>query len=332
MGMNICDSSGKWEKWVDLSATINLIAHQESLVTEKRDKYSFSFGDVEMVQLFFPDVYITYGDMRLKQLRLRFLTDNMPDMVELHFALSGNGILDNAINAYRYTFGANQQNILYAPAFDGTAEFDTSQGYRFFELHFTKTRFLELANDTGGLLQPFADKVAAGQFAELAPENLPISMAMHTCIHDIMHCSYQGGLKLLFLQSKCIELLVLQAQAFAQAQNKAPTSALRSAYDIERVHFAKDYLLAHVAAPPSFPELARIAGINEFKLKNGFREIFNTSVIGYLNDHKLSTARQMLLAGNAIKEVAETLGYSSVQHFGNAFRKKFGTPPGKIKG
>jgi AraC-like DNA-binding protein len=32
----------------------------------------------------------------------------------------------------------------------------------------------------------------------------------------------------------------------------------------------------------------------------------------------------------AIKDVADQLGDSSVQHFGTAFRKKFGFPPGKM--
>ena len=75
------------------------------------------------------------------------------------------------------------------------------------------------------------------------------------------------------------------------------------------------------------------AGINEFKLKQGFKQVFNNTVFGYLSDYKLNQARELLLRGNtAIKEVADSLGYSSVQHFSHAFRKKFGVPPGRVRG
>jgi AraC family transcriptional activator of pyochelin receptor len=41
----------------------------------------------------------------------------------------------------------------------------------------------------------------------------------------------------------------------------------------------------------------------------------------------------MLLYRNIpIKEVTEQLGYSSVQHFTKAFKKKFGVNPGQAKG
>jgi AraC family transcriptional activator of pyochelin receptor len=83
--------------------------------------------------------------------------------------------------------------------------------------------------------------------------------------------------------------------------------------------------------PPSLTKLADVAGTNTFKLKNGFKELFGTTVFGYLNEVKLVQAKDMLLSGIQIKEVADILGYSSVQHFGTAFRKKFNTSPGKLK-
>jgi len=91
-------------------------------------------------------------------------------------------------------------------------------------------------------------------------------------------------------------------------------------------------LLQHSLQPPSLTELAKIAGINDFKLKQGFKEQFNATVFGYLADYKLSQARHLLLDKNySIKAAAEELGYSSVQHFNTAFKKKFGTPPGRLR-
>jgi len=49
-----------------------------------------------------------------------------------------------------------------------------------------------------------------------------------------------------------------------------------------------------------------------------------------LNDFRLNEAKTSLLAGVPIKEVAEQLGYSSVQHFTRAFKEKFGVTPGIV--
>ena len=173
--------------------------------------------------------------------------------------------------------------------------------------------------------------VTQRKHADLAPYNLPISFAMHQCIRDIMDCNLTGGLKLLFIQSKCVELLTLQAEAFEQAKGNILPSALKSSYDRDCIIYAKEYLLQHLHAPPSLSNLALLAGINEFKLKKGFKELFNNTVFGYMNDARLALAKELLLSGTTIREVADQLGYSSVQHFSSSFCKRFGVPPGRIR-
>lgn len=106
---------------------------------------------------------------------------------------------------------------------------------------------------------------------------------------------------------------------------------IKKEYDRERILFARDYLVRHIENPPSLPELARLAGINEFKLKNGFKEIFDQPVFAWLADFRLEAARAELIKGNrTITEIAFELGYSSPQHFSAAFKKKYGVPPRKI--
>ncbi len=106
---------------------------------------------------------------------------------------------------------------------------------------------------------------------------------------------------------------------------------VKKEYDRERLLFARDYLIKHIENPPSLPELSRLAGINEFKLKNGFKELFGLPVFAWLADYRLETARTELLKNErTITEIAFELGFSSPQHFSMAFKKKFGVPPGQI--
>ena len=43
--------------------------------------------------------------------------------------------------------------------------------------------------------------------------------------------------------------------------------------DIEQLHRAKDILVQQAKMPPTLVELARMVGVNERKLKQGFRQL-----------------------------------------------------------
>ncbi|MNK51515.1 Regulatory protein PchR [compost metagenome] len=329
MALNIYDGD---ERYYVVGNKLDNNALNQALVTERRDKYSFPFGDAEIVEIAFSGIYIVYGDMLVKKSRLRIKSFDEPDMVELHFSIMGGGIMENYLTNKRLDIKANQHNIIYSPDFDGMAEFTVGGPHKFFEVNFERSRFIDLTSESSTLLRNFAENIMNNRSVEISSENLPISLAMHSCINDIMNCHFTGGLKLLFLQSKCLELLALQAQAFEEAAKKTERPALKSAYDKERIYYAREYLLANACKPPSLTELAKIAGINEFKLKQGFKETFGNSVFAYLSDYRLMKAKELLADKQVdIKNISEDLGYSSVQHFNKAFTRKFGLSPGKAR-
>jgi len=329
MALSIYDKSNK--EYLVGHSIDNFMINQP-LVTERREKFSFPFGDAELVQIGFSGIFIVYGDVMVRENRLRFKSFDENELVELHFSIYGGGIIENFLTKRKIAIKPNHHNIIYTPDFDGTAEFPVDQKLKFFEVHFDRGRFIDLTRDSSVLLKKFADKIMNNKSVEISKTDLPISLAMHSCIKDIMNCHFTGGLKLLFLQSKCVELLALQAQAFELADKKTEAPKLKSAYDKERIHYVREYLLANANNPPSLTELAKLAGINEFKLKQGFKDTFQNTVFGYLSDYKLMKAKELLANGDMnIKNISDELGYSSVQHFSNAFSKKFGVSPGKAR-
>jgi AraC-like DNA-binding protein len=331
MAVSVRDTDGNR---LIIADSFNLAEIVQPLVTERRDTITYPFADMEIVQIAFSGIYIVYGRMLMHAYRRLYVEFLEPvKMVEMHFTLAGNGAMENTISGNKYTFSANQHNMHYTPMFAGTGDYHPHQHYSFFEVHFTNDHFFELAKDSSPLLMQFAEKVAANKEAELHKNSLIITPAMHQCIQQIIHCRLKGGLKLLFLQSKCIELLTLQAQAYEELDQTKPGKVIKSQHDHDCIRFAGEYLLQHAQEPPSLHELARITGTNEFKLKQGFKEVYNNTVFGYLSDYKLEQAKGLLLAGAlSIKDLADQLGYSSVQHFSNAFKKKFGVTPGKMRG
>jgi AraC-like DNA-binding protein len=160
--------------------------------------------------------------------------------------------------------------------------------------------------------------------------NLSITLPLHSAIREILNCRRTGALKKMFLKAKSLEILALVAEAFEKSAHRK-IRFCKTEYDRERLLFARDYLISHMDMPPTLGELARTAGINEFKLKNGFKEIFGTTVFGYLSDYRLEQVKFELTEGKkSATDVAFELGYSSLQHFSAAFKKKFGVAPTQL--
>ena len=93
---------------------------------------------------------------------------------------------------------------------------------------------------------------------------------------------------------------------------------------------AKEIILERMAEPPTLQDLADEIGLSLKKLKEGFKQIYGDSVYGYLLDHKMDVARQLLESGKYnVNEIGLKLGYSTASHFIASFKKKFGTTPKK---
>jgi len=105
-------------------------------------------------------------------------------------------------------------------------------------------------------------------------------------------------------------------------------SKLLKSEDLERIYYAKELLVARLKHPPSLIELARLVGMNDYKLKVGFRQAFGTTVFGYLHEVRMERSRQLLEAGEiSVADAARAVGFVNRSHFAITFRKKFGVNP-----
>ena len=151
---------------------------------------------------------------------------------------------------------------------------------------------------------------------------------MTTVLQEIVHCPYLGLVKRAYLESKVIELtaLVLNHEVAIQ-QGKIKKGALKPE-QLERVYYAREILLRDIGNPPSLEELARQVGLNDFLLKQGFHQVFGTTVFGELRSHRLEMAQQLLAEQDkSIVEVAHSNGYARLSAFYRAIKRKFGVSP-----
>jgi len=83
---------------------------------------------------------------------------------------------------------------------------------------------------------------------------------------------------------------------------------------------------------PSTKQIAKQFGINESKLKQGFKAHFNTSIYQCYNDIRLKKAFDLIQNTTLqIKEIAYSCGFNDYVTFSKAFKKKFGFAPANLK-
>ena len=154
------------------------------------------------------------------------------------------------------------------------------------------------------------------------------SPAMQIALHQILHCPYEGSIAQLYTESKALELVALKLAQISERLQLPQKNIPLQPQDIDCIHNAKDILIDNIESPPSLLELAKKAGTNDYKLKIGFRQVFGTTVFGYLRNQRMERARQLLLERRMnVSEVAQTVGYNSLSRFSTAFKHYFGITP-----
>jgi AraC-like DNA-binding protein len=132
----------------------------------------------------------------------------------------------------------------------------------------------------------------------------------------------------LYFQAKTLEILSLYFST--RKPNTESCPFLNDEEAVRKIKHAKEHLLRNMENPPTLKDLARLAGLNEYQLKVGFKEIYGNTVYGFLLDHKLDHSRALLDKGKyQVNQVAYEIGYTNPSHFIAAFRKKFGVTPKK---
>ena len=200
-----------------------------------------------------------------------------------------------------------------------------------FGVQFPRDLFIQFTQNGDDQLKRFSDEIIKGNSVMLSEEWGAVDTGIHQVIQQIIHCNYADHLKKLFLLSKSIELLVLSAEACKQAADKKEVF-IKNKTDKEKLIAVRDLINDRLHCPPNLSEIARIVGMNEYKLKRGFKETFSNTVFGYLTEQRLQLAYQYLRdTDKTAAEISYELGYASPQHFNNAFKKKFGITPYAVR-
>ena len=250
-------------------------------------------------------------------------SDTMP--MVLSFYLSGGTRVSN--NSFKQTEEeiAGKSYLYCLPNTEEIEEYPAKQRIRIVKVHILPELISTFSDRLQELPTNIKNAMECPEQASFYYRN-QITPPQQHILQQLLQWPYQGITRQFYLEGKVLELLALY---FDQILTKPIFQSKKLASkEIDRIYQARDILIQTMTNHPSLPELAKQVQINERKLKQGFHEVFDNTVFGYLHDHRMEQAQMLLQTGQLnIQETARLVGYASRSSFVVAFKKKFQLTP-----
>ncbi|WP_256676870.1 helix-turn-helix domain-containing protein, partial [Pseudomonas sp. PICF6] len=90
---------------------------------------------------------------------------------------------------------------------------------------------------------------------------------------------------------------------------------------------ARDYLHSHLSEDIGLDDLARVTGVDRFRLTRAFKAAFGLAPHAYLIQLRLARARRLLARGESAVAVAAILGFADQSHLGRWFQRAYRLSP-----
>ena len=174
-------------------------------------------------------------------------------------------------------------------------------------------------------LQPTLDALVPGDDQPQQVFSSPTTRTIQTVVQQIIDCPFTGVTKRLYLQGKILELMALQLEGITSSVHQ---NRVLKPETVARVQQAAVIMRSHLESPPCQTTLARQVGVSDRTLRRGFKQLFGTTVLGYLSEQRLLYAEQLLRDTSlSVTEVVHRCGCSNQGHFAATFKRRFGITP-----
>jgi AraC-like DNA-binding protein len=255
----------------------------------------------------------------------RFIHDVDRSLLQFHFTLKGLSRLVFNEGNYVLNNPENHSLMFYNPQRDLPIRMDLDPNTWAVSMVISIKKFHALFSTESDSISFLSEENAGQKYYK----DGQISPSMAIILNQLMHFNLNASIQKLYFRGKAYELL---SHYFNQSADGDVEQCpfLVDATNVAKIKKAKDVIISRMSEPPSLQELSEIAGISLRKLKEGFKQIYGTTVYQFLFDYKMEFSRRLLESGESnVNEVGLKVGYSTASHFISAFKKKYGTTPKK---
>lgn len=158
-------------------------------------------------------------------------------------------------------------------------------------------------------------------------KQLPVSSSLRMVLNQIENQNLSAHFENLYVLGKIYEILTIYFSE-SEMNDSINCPFLDNEKDAKKLKEAREILLDKFDKTPTIKELAELSGLSEYKLKEGFKQVYGSTIYGFVLDKKLEFAREKLETGDwHVKDISYQIGYENPSHFIAAFKKKYGITP-----
>ncbi|MTG97177.1 helix-turn-helix domain-containing protein [Myroides sp. BIT-d1] len=162
-------------------------------------------------------------------------------------------------------------------------------------------------------------------------KDIKVTQELLVLLNEIKTCSYKGIAKEVYIKGKVLEVISVLLHEKEEGRVECSKLQLGVKLTIEDelvLSNIKDFIDHNYREFYTTEELSKLFFINEYKLKRGFKHLYNFGLFEYAQHRRMNIAiKKLEEAHHTIAEIAFDLGYSSSVTFSKAFKKHFGYSP-----
>lgn len=224
---------------------------------------------------------------------------------------------------------SSRHNIRYVPQFHEVRSVPGKQKCTFFLLVMTPAFYHNFITVHAPLHERFKQRAVLRNQVSMWDEDLAATAGMLDTIEKLRKAEEKQEVKQIYTTAKVLELIMLQFEQFTLAVKKQPEEMRPD--DLLKLEEARSILTQQYANPPTQKKLSKMVLLNEFKLRNGFKHYFGTTIYNYITQLRMEEAKRLILdEGKNMYEVGMLVGFRHQASFTHAFKKYFGILPSEI--
>jgi AraC family transcriptional activator of pyochelin receptor len=277
---------------------------------------------------YFDGLFISYSKGKLEKdscIQVKKETSHL----ELHIEFLGGTQYVSNSKKTQIDIPPNTASLFYLNDLDGKLIYPKTENKEMLEIEFSNDFFLRFQGSDNYELEKMIDAIQLNKDIQLFGKSFNIGVFHKHILNDIIACKYEGIMKKIFLESKVLELMT----NVISYNNIPKDEKIKLAHaDIEKLFFVRSLLIEDFSNPKTIKELASLSGLNEFKLKLGFKQLFNDTIFNFMNHARLEHSKSLLQNTElSVYEISTKIGYKNPQHFSSAFKLKFGYSPNQLR-
>lgn len=280
-------------------------------------------------KLIIQEIVTEFFTMRLNVFRFfeTIALDSSSSKKGIHSRMVLKGNLSHKIKgAGKIFLKEGEFTMIWADEANCHCKFDKDIEYTTFDVFYAPEFFEELVI----LFPELQNIVHTGKVINLVRNPAFITPVMHNVVQQILQCPFDEATRQFYFDLKLREYLYIMLEHTYQ---KKFFKYRINRFEKARVIKAHEILLEDLSKkPPTIRELAAKVSISEYRLREGFNQLFGLSIFECLQEARMERARQLLLGTNEpLKNICLLTGYSRMTNFITAFRTRFGYTPGSLR-